>query len=314
VLRRFPSIDPRAWEHPADRAALDALRAIPGADAFLRASIGRVQDALPAQGPVAQAVPLDDPRVQRIWRQVQATLDAPEPIELLVVPDEAINGFAHGLRTPRVALTRGALRALDEAGLRTLLAHELGHILSGHVLTKSAVRLLDAGRWWLGGAGINLVLTLPILLALYEWDRKSELSADRAEVLVTGRPDLSIALLRRSAGPTVSPAERFAWLAQHLPAGLPAAAAIDQAFSRHPPVEEREAQLRAWADSPELAEILAGRYPRRREPIGPQAVEERAASFARGVREGAQAVAERGGAALDWLAAKQASIRGGGRE
>jgi hypothetical protein len=34
---RFPDISPRAYEHPADRGALVALRAIPGFDAVLKA-------------------------------------------------------------------------------------------------------------------------------------------------------------------------------------------------------------------------------------------------------------------------------------
>src|SRR3954453_13052054 len=34
---RFPDISSRAYEHPADRGALVALRAIPGFDAVLRA-------------------------------------------------------------------------------------------------------------------------------------------------------------------------------------------------------------------------------------------------------------------------------------
>ena len=37
---RFPDISPTAWEHPADRAALNALRRIPGWDLVLRKLVG----------------------------------------------------------------------------------------------------------------------------------------------------------------------------------------------------------------------------------------------------------------------------------
>jgi hypothetical protein len=39
---RFPDISPRAWEHPADRGALVALRAIPGFDQVLKAISGAI--------------------------------------------------------------------------------------------------------------------------------------------------------------------------------------------------------------------------------------------------------------------------------
>ena len=39
---RFPDISPRAYEHPADRGALVALRAIPGFDSVLKVISGAI--------------------------------------------------------------------------------------------------------------------------------------------------------------------------------------------------------------------------------------------------------------------------------
>ena len=39
---RFPDISPRAYEHPADRGALVALRAIPGFDSVLKLISGAI--------------------------------------------------------------------------------------------------------------------------------------------------------------------------------------------------------------------------------------------------------------------------------
>ena len=56
-------------------------------------------------------------------------------------------------------------------------------VLSGHALYKTMLEVLQVMvRWVLRGPLI--VPSLPVLLALKEWDRKSELSADRGSLLV----------------------------------------------------------------------------------------------------------------------------------
>ena len=42
--RRFPNINSRTWEHPADRAALSALQKIPGVDALLQRLLGATSE------------------------------------------------------------------------------------------------------------------------------------------------------------------------------------------------------------------------------------------------------------------------------
>ena len=52
--RCFPGISPRAYEHPADRAALVALRSVPGFDQVVRKLFGLVGDrALRLAHPIA---------------------------------------------------------------------------------------------------------------------------------------------------------------------------------------------------------------------------------------------------------------------
>src|SRR5205823_10121273 len=71
---------------------------------------------------------------------------------------------------------------LDENERRAVLAHEVGHIMSGHTTyTTLAVILLAIG---ISNLPMGIVL-LPFELALFEWYRKSEFSADRAALLGT---------------------------------------------------------------------------------------------------------------------------------
>ena len=83
--------------------------------------------------------------------------------------------------------------------LRVML-HEIGHIMSGHVLYKTLLWFL------LNIAAIAIripvaqIVLLGVLMALREWDRKSELSADRAGLLVVQNPEISKTVLMKLAG------------------------------------------------------------------------------------------------------------------
>lgn len=330
LRHRFPQIDPSAWEHPSDRAALDTLRQVPGFEAVLRTTIGRLQDAIALRRFLAQARPADEahPRVARLWAEVQEVLDPPEPVPLYVGESEAINGFTVGVRQPHVVLTSQAVAKLRPDQIQAILAHELGHVLSGHVLYKTVVRTLDATRWWVLPGGANLALTGPLLLALFAWDRASELSADRAELLVVQDLEASLSLLRALEGPVREKMEaRYRRIAEVSQVGADVLQKLDEAFARHPPIERRMAELQAWHGSETYQAILAGDYPRRDpDALRAPGLEERVASLRDGLqaqlgeageagsRLQAQAnrlgdrLAEQGAAATAWLSEAGGSV------
>ena len=110
--------------------------------------------------------------------QRQAALDVPEEVPLYVTEGDGIDDYILGFRYPDVLPTDAAVRPVSEHEIRTIVAQELGHVPSGHVRYTSMVRRVDAGRRAPLPGGMNLVLPLPVVLALENWDRKSELSAD----------------------------------------------------------------------------------------------------------------------------------------
>ena len=84
---------------------------------------------------------------------------------------------ANGLRARGMEVT-----VLDKEEQRFILAHEVGHIMSGHTTYRTlAIILIYFGINNLPFlAGLAL---MPFELALLEWYRKSELSSDRAGLL-----------------------------------------------------------------------------------------------------------------------------------
>jgi Zn-dependent protease with chaperone function len=195
-------IAPISWEHQADRAALQALRAIPGFDDAVRKIVGTFGERgirLLFQANAVRAGPTQFPRLHQLMVEAAATMDWPEPPELYVTQTPLVNAGAVGVDRPFIVLNSGAVSLLDTDELRVLIGHELGHVMSGHSLYRTVlILLLELGFQNLPFlAGIAL---LPIKLALLEWYRKSELSSDRAGMLASQDATASMRVFLKLAG------------------------------------------------------------------------------------------------------------------
>lgn len=271
-------IAPVAWEHPADRAALNTLRAIPGFDELVRKVFGFFGERGIRHLFLANAVrvgPRQRPKLDALYSEVLETMDWPTRHELYVTQTPFANAAAVGFDRPFIIVNTGSLSLLDRDEQRVLLGHELGHIMSGHATyTTLALILLMIGLRNLPFlAGLAL---LPIELALFEWSRKSELSADRAGLLATQDSKASMNMFLKFAGgrngsdddDEVS-LDEFLVQAQEYETG---GSAVDNvfkilnvAFRTHPFNTVRAGELQRWIATGEYDRIVNGDYPRRGE-------------------------------------------------
>jgi Zn-dependent protease with chaperone function len=272
----LPQISPRAWEHPADRAALDTLRAIPGFDEVVRSVAGFVTERGVRQLFLANAVkvgPNQRPRLDALLADVCATLDWPDRPDLYVTQSPTVNAYAIGFERPFIVMSSEALGLLDDdEERRFLLAHELGHIMSEHMTYRTVALILLA----LGTGTLPFplgVALLPFQLALLEWHRKSELSTDRAGLLAV--QDAVVAqrtFMKLAGGPAYGDAtsvEEFMRQAQTYETGGDTwdkvFKLLNTAFREHPFNTVRAAELERWRTSGAYDAILAGTYVRRGE-------------------------------------------------
>src|SRR6476661_5687378 len=198
----LPQISSRAWEHPADRAALDTLRAIPGFDDVVRKVAGFISERGVRQLFLANAVqvgPAQRPALHALLGDVCTTLDWPDRPELYVTQTPEVNAWAVGFERPFIVMTSGALELLEsDDERRFLLAHELGHIMSDHMTLRTiAMVILSIGTLALMPVGLAL---LPFQLGLLEWHRKSEFSSDRAALLALQDRTVAGSTFMRPAG------------------------------------------------------------------------------------------------------------------
>ena len=185
-------ISSRAWEHPADKGALVALRKLKGFDTLLKAMSGLINERSVRLLLLGSAVRADErnfARLHRLLADVGSVLDAEDLPELYVRASPMFNAYTIGLNTPIIVVDSGLVDLLDDdEEMRFLLGHELGHALSGHAVYQTLLRRL------LGLTGVLYALpggalgVRAITAALMEWSRKAELSADRAGLLAAQNP------------------------------------------------------------------------------------------------------------------------------
>jgi Zn-dependent protease with chaperone function len=275
--QRFPEIAAVSWEHPADRAALQSLRALPGFDDVVRKVIaflgGERGIRLLFQGNAVRAGATQFPKLWTLHTEVAHTFDWTKVPELYVSQTPVFNAGAYGVDDPFIVVHSAALEMLEDDELRVLLAHEMGHVVSGHSLYRTIAEiLLSVGLSALPIlAGIAL---FPIRLAILEWARKAELSADRAGLI--GSQDVLAAqrLFMKMAGGTRGQIVRGemsldAFMAQaneYLGSreGFDAIYRILNTLAlTHPMNTIRAAELQQWVASGDYDRILRGEYTRR---------------------------------------------------
>lgn len=274
ILSQISSV---SWEHPADRAALSTLASLPGFDTVVRRVAGLTGERTVRNLFLGEAVLVgaaQRPALYALFRETLETLDWPitgqqEP-ELYVTQSPAVSATAVGFENPFIVVSSGALELLDRDEQRFMLAHELGHIMSGHMTYRTmAVILVFFGVSVLPFLGA--VALLPFQLALLEWHRKSELSADRAGLLATQDVRASMMTFLKLAGGKAhgDAIDLDAYLAQtdsYETGGSgwdSVLKALNTVLREHPLYTVRAGELRRWEQSGAFAAIVAGVYTRR---------------------------------------------------
>lgn len=208
-----------------------------------------------------------------ILRESCEVLDMPEP-ELYITSNPFPNAWTGGVERPYITLRSSIVDTLTDEQLYHLMGHELGHIKAGHVLYRSVARVLMPLLEMVGRRtfGLGDVASIGLVLALYEWYRQAEITADRAGLLVSQSLDVSIdANVNLTAGPNRLSHEmsRDAFMDQaraYQDAGpLDAAGKIlffllMSSTYTHPMPVHRTQELERWFLSGAYDKILSGDY------------------------------------------------------
>jgi len=269
----FPGISSRAWEHPADRTALSALRRLKGFDQILKLTSGMLRErqhrllylASAARVGARQFADLD-----ALLDECVDVLDAPAKPELYVMQSATTDAFTIGMDKPFIVISSGLYDLMTHEELRFVVGHELGHALSGHAVYRTMMMHLMRLARSFGVVPVGGWALRAIVAALLEWQRKAELSGDRAGLLCSQDPDTAIRVeMKLAGGSRLDKLDSEAFLAQareyertgDMRDGV--LKLLNLELQTHPFSVLRAAALTTWVDTGGYGKVMAGDYPRR---------------------------------------------------
>ena len=269
----FPGISPRAYEHPADRGAMAALRTVPGVGNVLKtlnALFNERAERLMAVASHVRVGPSQYPVIDKLRLESAQILDLPRTPNIYVARDPRAIAQTRGIDEPFIVLSTGLVEALDTDALRFVIGHEMGHVLSGHAVLLTLLERLLALQRSVAWVPLGVIGLRAVIAALYEWQRKSELSCDRAGLLAGQDPRAALRAHLYLAGATdlsqidipsfLEQAREYEEIDDIRDSVIKLLAVENQP---HPFAVVRASQLQRWAATDEYRAILAGDYRRR---------------------------------------------------
>ncbi|MBQ2540246.1 MAG: M48 family metallopeptidase [Paludibacteraceae bacterium] len=190
---------PEDFIHPEDAKALKALRAIPGLSALVKAfmNIGWEQQRTGLNlATKVRLSPTQLPHLYNLLPPICEKLQIQEPaffLELNPFP----NAEAFGDTQVNITINSGLVDMATEDELRAVIAHECGHIACHHMLYHSIASMII--HYSERASALLNFISEPLKYALCYWERKSELSCDRAAAYAVG-PQATASMLSRLAG------------------------------------------------------------------------------------------------------------------
>jgi len=193
-------IRPAEFIHPEDAAALRQLESIPGFPALVKKFYALGFEQLQYGMNMASSIRLSPRQLPHLYGHLPPIcrkfgIDEPE---FYLSMDPVPNAWTFGDTRIYITVTSGLVDMMDDEELDAVIAHECGHIVCRHVLYHSMANYILRG---IDSIGILGSMAVAVQYAILYWERKSELSCDRAGSIVTSPQTVARVMARLSGGP-----------------------------------------------------------------------------------------------------------------
>lgn len=275
----FPELSHQAFQHSLDRDAGSILK---GIDKF-KSIIGTINSYFEhAQhyynsSSCARVSETQYPSLYRAYTKMARVLDVPKLPDLYVETVDEINAFASGIDRYSININSGLLDILTEREALAIIGHELGHVKCDHMFYNTFtyfLRYFGSQLMSMIPAPFNSALDISVQLALLEWSRRAEFSADRAALLATQDLAAVTEALSKIAGYSKTLSDPISVEAikqqadtfeEYVDDNWMAKLIKVQSMLRqtHPYTVLRVKEILAWSESDGYKDILSGNYQRR---------------------------------------------------
>ena len=268
-----------AFQHPDDRAALNALQRIP-----LLPQVARSVSAFWGERRIrslflSSAVRVTSrqyPSLHTRYMRLAKTLDIKRIPELFIKTDASINAYAIGKENYFIVVNTALMDILTDDELDGIIGHELGHVKCEHMLYQSMGWMLRQygtvlfDRLFLGA---GKVASEALKLALLSWSRSAEFTCDRAALLATQEKEPVCTALSKLAGFSRTLQDDFSIEEFMAQADEVTKSSEQSIVSRiadamlvmnltHPFTVSRVAEISQWANSQQYRALASGDYTR----------------------------------------------------
>ncbi len=195
-------LKPTEYEHPLDKAALEVLRKVPFVDKLVGAAVDfsiKSSSYLETVGNCCRVTKETAPHIYDIYEIALKRLNMHVEPQLFIKLEYDYNAFTSGINDTFIVINSSCIQDVDDDELLYILGHELGHIKSGHLKYHMLAQLLKSGLEGVFKVYSHLV-TSSLMFALYDWQRKSELTADRAGMIAAGGSEALYSFCQRIMG------------------------------------------------------------------------------------------------------------------
>ncbi len=276
--KRLDGLTAQEFEHPFDKAALEALKKTPGLDSFLKwlwkNGIEKTKQYLYLSSYI-KVTKENLPDIYSIFAETKEILDATENVTLYISSDSDANAYTIGAVNHIIVLNRGLLDICSGPQLQYIIGHEMGHIKARHVLYNDAAGYIVSAAEYLSNKtfGLSGLVSVGLQMSMLHWSRMSEFTADRAGLLacqdfkVAQETDMILAGFPNS---NISDLQRSEWIKQtkefqNMDYGLISkilsylgGGGVDtQLFKSHPLSVLRSAETIKWIETDGYSDVMS---------------------------------------------------------
>ena len=199
-------LKPEYFQHPRDLAAISNLKRVKGMDLFTKKFMELGFEKIMLIQNIGSCLRVSETQIPSIYKIYKEACDALEitPPDLFIQNSPFPNAYTYGYTRPFVVVTTGLIKDFNPDELMFILGHELGHVKCGHTLYNTMAENLTLIIGFISDMtlGIGQLVTTGIQLALLEWSRKAEYSADRAGLLAVQDVEAASSALSKLMAPS----------------------------------------------------------------------------------------------------------------
>ena len=202
--QKISGLNSKEYEHPFDKKALNALEGTPGLEILVRKFNQHGIEKLMKIQYTGSNIKVSKNNFPKLYKTLETVCDvlSYEPIPDFYINLGFINAWTIGVEKPLIVTTSGCTSLLSYDELLFVLGHEVGHIKSRHILYHQMASVLPILGNIIGSAtlGIGGLISTGLQIALLNWQRKSEFTADRAGLLACQNVDAATTAMMKIAG------------------------------------------------------------------------------------------------------------------